>query len=199
MLYLPPNFKTILTRVTHPYFFENYRIILLIKDKEGNIIGKYEFIRIPESRVGYTEITTPSKEGVYIMEHWIYKKDGTPYLRDYRDLLIVSEKLSDLGLLHYLFNIVEKNVFRRLNVLCDRLESMCDYVENNLKVSTIGTWYATRDCLKVLDEYIFPLVNEAKNYSNDIKSKIEELTIPNLISVKNILQKFLKWLKKRNA
>lgn len=199
MPYLPPNFKTIFTVVISRYAFERYRVFLVIKDKEGNIIGEYEFTQIPETTVGYTEATTPSKEGFYVMEYWLYNKDGTPYFNFYEAPLIISEKGSLLGLLHYLFNIVEKYVFRRLDILCEEFKGMCGYVEKVLLVDAIDTWAESRDCLIVLDEFIFPLVNEAKNYVEDIKSKIEELAIPNLDSVKNVLQKFLKWLKKRNA
>jgi len=199
MPYLPPNFKTIFTVVMSRYVFRKYRVFLVIKDKEGNIIGEYEFTQIPETTVGYTEVTTPSKEGFYVMEYWIYRKDGTPYYKYYETPLIISEKGSLLGLLHYLFNIVEKYVFRRLDILCEEFKGMCGYVEKVLLVDAIDTWAKSRDCLIVLDEFIFPLVNEAKNYVEDIKSKIEELAIPNLDSVKNVLQKFLNWLKKRNA
>jgi len=199
MLFLPPNFKTIFTVVVGQYYFEYYRVFLVIKDKDGNIIGEYEFNQIPYTTVGYTEATTPAEEGLYILEYWVYRKDGTPYFSFREVPLIISEKGSLLGLLHYLFNNVEKYVFRRLDNLCNRFESMCNYVENVLLVDAIDTRNATRDSILVLEEHILPMVNETKSYAEDINSKIEELAIPNLNTVKNVLQKFLKWLKKRNA
>ena len=199
MLFLPPNLKTYITIVQSIYWFRYYRIFLIVKDQDGNVIGKYEFTRIPYTNVGYVEFTTPSREGIYLLEYWLYERDGTPFTTIRQVILVVSKNSSLLGLLHQLYDVIEKHVFRRLDILCDSFKVTQNYVENVLLVDSIDVWATNRDCEKLLDEFIIPVTDKTKTLVEETKSKIEKSLIPNLNNIKNILQILLYWIKKRNA
>jgi len=199
MLVLPPNTKYYFWAYMHSYYRERYDFYLVIGDTEGNILAKYKFKLVPNTDVGYTVITTPSKEGLYLLVWTLFTKDGRIVSTEYAEPLIVSEKDSLLAALRQLYEIIDKRVFRRLDVLCEEFEYDSFYVRNVILAHSRDLWATSRDIVLLLDNFIFPRVDRIEDHTENIESNIGGQIAPKLDSVKATLQKFLKWLMKRNA
>jgi len=199
MIALPPNFKYIHTISFTPIPWEPYVLLLLIRDKNGEIIDMYEYKRIPNTSVNYTEITTPSEEGVYILEVWyIIIADSYQYLI-YEDYLIVSKTKSLIGVLQSAYEelkLLHEGVLKRVK---DRMRILLDTTNNILIPRAKKISRKCKELREYVDNHILPTANETKQGVDSIKSKIEEQIIPEHGGLKAKLEKLLKWFKKRNA
>jgi len=199
MIALPPNFKYIHTISFTPIPWEPYELLLYIRDKNGEIIEKYKYKNIPNTSVHYTEFTTPSEEGVYILEVWYIILFDSHRYRIYEDYLIVSKTKSLIGALQSAYEELENLHEGVLKLVKDRMRILLDTTNNILIPRAKRISRKCKELREYVDNHILPTANETKQGVDTIKFKIEEQIIPEHGGLKAKLEKLLKWFKKRNA
>jgi len=196
--YLPPKtWRYFCTEVRFWWYLE-CRLVGVLVDENGNILGSYEAEQIARSPMRCVKILTPEKEGFYVFKFDLYEPSGRFLFTWEVFPFVVSTEYTPISLVRQIIDFIEKHVYDRI----DRLSSYETEIAEQLTATNNYLSKAKENVFKIYGAILDILYHKLLAIEEKLRrarEKVANAVLPSTNNILELIDKIRAWLKIRIA